>query len=64
MSDKAVYTADFIKSDTDEATFMENTALDHLMTALVPIGTGVWVQARRTGNKPRAGQDAAASGGM
>ena len=47
MSDNPGYTADFIKSDTDQATFMENPALDHLMTALVSISTEIWVQARR-----------------
>ena len=35
MSDNPGYTADFIKSDTDQATFMDGPALDHLMTALV-----------------------------
>lgn len=47
MSDNPGYTADFIKSDTDQATFMADPALDHLMTALVSISTELWVQARR-----------------
>ena len=48
MSDNPGYTADFIKSDTDQATFMKDPAMDHLMTALVSISTELWVQARRT----------------
>ena len=47
MSDNPGYTADFIKSDTDQATFMADPALDHLMTALVSVSTEIWVQARR-----------------
>ncbi len=47
MSDNPGYTADFIKSDTDRATFMDDPALDHLMTALVSVSTEIWVQARR-----------------
>ncbi len=47
MSENPGYTADFIKSDTDQATFMADPALDHLMTALVSISTELWVQARR-----------------
>ena len=47
MSDNPGYTADFIKSDTDQATFMKDPAMDHLMTALVSISTEIWVQARR-----------------
>ena len=47
MSDNPGYTADFIKSDTDRATFMEDPALDHLMTALVSVSAEVWAQARR-----------------
>ena len=47
MSDNPGYTADFIKSDTDQATFMDDPALDHLMTALVSVSTEIWVQARR-----------------
>ncbi|WP_446831279.1 hypothetical protein [Candidatus Foliamicus sp.] len=35
MTDNPGYTADFIKSDTDQATYMADPALDHLMTALV-----------------------------
>lgn len=42
------YTADFIKSDTDQATFMKDPALDHLMTALVSISTEIWALARRS----------------
>ena len=34
MSDNPGYTAVFIKSDTDQATFMDDPALDHLMMAL------------------------------
>ena len=48
MGDNPGYTADFIKSDTDQATFMADPALDHMMTALVSISTELWVQARRT----------------
>ncbi len=47
MGDNPGYAADFIKPDTDQATFMEDPALDHLMTALVSISTEIWVQARR-----------------
>ena len=47
MSDKPGYAADFIKSDTDQATFMKDPAVDHLMTALVSVTTEIWVQARR-----------------
>ncbi|MCY4164867.1 MAG: hypothetical protein OXF03_01770, partial [Gammaproteobacteria bacterium] len=47
MSDNPGYTADFIKSDTDRATFMADPALDHLMTALVSISTEIWAQGRR-----------------
>ena len=47
MSDNPGYAADFIKSDTDQATFMADPALDHMMTALVSISTEIWVQARR-----------------
>ena len=47
MSDNPGYTADFIKSDTDQATFMKDPAMDHLMTALVSVSTELWVQARR-----------------
>ena len=47
MSDNPGYTADFIKSDTDRATFMKDPAMDHLMTALVSVSTELWVQARR-----------------
>ncbi len=47
MGDNPGYTADFIKSDTDRATFMADPALDHMMTALVSISTELWVQARR-----------------
>ena len=47
MSDTRGYAADFIKSDTDQVTFMSDPALDHLMTALVSISTEMWVQARR-----------------
>ena len=48
MSDNPGYTADFIKSDTDQATFMKDPAMDHLMTALVSVSTEIWAQARRT----------------
>ena len=48
MSDNRGYTADFIKSDTDQATFMKDPALDHLMTALVSISTEIWAITRRT----------------
>ena len=47
MSDNPGYTADFIKSDTDRATFMKDPAMDHLMTALVSVSTEIWAQARR-----------------
>ena len=47
MTDNPGYTADFIKSDTDQATFMKDPAMDHLMTALVSVSTELWVQARR-----------------
>lgn len=47
MSDNPGYTAEFIKSDTDQAVFMDDPAMDHLMTALVSVSTEIWVQARR-----------------
>ncbi|MCY3988293.1 MAG: hypothetical protein OXF94_06825 [Gammaproteobacteria bacterium] len=47
MTDNPGYTADFIKSDTDRATFMKDPAMDHLMAALVSVSTEIWAQARR-----------------
>ena len=47
MTDNPGYTADFIKSDTDQATFMKDPAMDHLMTALVSVSTEIWAQSRR-----------------
>ena len=48
MTENRGYTADFIKSDTDQATFMKDPALDHLMTALVSISTEIWALTRRS----------------
>jgi hypothetical protein len=44
---RATYTADFIKSDTDEAVFLGHPAIDNLMDSLVALGAEVWTNRRR-----------------
>lgn len=42
------YTADFIKSDTEQAVFLGNPLMDDMMTSLIALGTEVWANRRRT----------------
>ncbi|MDG2243757.1 MAG: hypothetical protein P8L66_09710 [Rhodospirillaceae bacterium] len=42
------YTADFIKSDTDEAVFLGNPLMDDMMTSIIALGAEVWANRRRT----------------
>ena len=42
------YTADFIKSDTDQAVFLGNPLMDDMMTSIIALGAEVWANRRRT----------------
>ncbi len=42
------YTADFIKSDTDQAVFLGNALMDDMMTSIIALGAEVWANRRRT----------------
>ncbi|NKB46139.1 MAG: hypothetical protein GKS03_17905 [Alphaproteobacteria bacterium] len=42
------YTADFIKSDTEQAVFLGNPLMDDMMTSIIALGAEVWANRRRT----------------
>jgi hypothetical protein len=47
-SDRKSYTADFIKSDTEQAVFLGNPLMDDMMTSIIALGAEVWANRRRT----------------
>ncbi|MDE0800961.1 MAG: hypothetical protein OSB02_09535 [Rhodospirillaceae bacterium] len=47
-SSRKMYTADFIKSDTEQAVFLDNPLMDDMMTSIIALGAEVWANRRRT----------------
>ena len=46
-SDRPVHTNEFIKSDTQNAVFMGNAALDDMMNVLISLSSDIWAVKRR-----------------
>jgi hypothetical protein len=46
-SNHPTHTADFIKSDTENAVFLGNPLSDNMMTAMIALGAEVWSTQRR-----------------
>ena len=45
--DRQTFTSDYIKADTDQASFLGNIVLDNVVTALIALGGEVWTNQRR-----------------
>lgn len=46
-TDRVTHTQDYVKSDTHNAVFMGNPAIDDMMTAIISLSSDLWAVKRR-----------------